>query len=467
MLLALVAAALAVTVARPPGTPGPVMRDFESYYAAGRALAAHRDPYSPAIWAYERHVPGVDPARNELLPFAGPPAFLPLWALFGVLPFGVAAFAWGTLLVLLAGMVVIVLLSKARALSPGALLAVAALLTGFAPFTSDLALGQAALASFAACFAATVMFDQTWGVASVWTLFSALQPNLALALVSQFGRRRAPRVFGIALAAFAALSIAFGGLHGAAAYLGGLREHGAAERFALIQITPSAVAHGFGASAWLASALGIVFALAAVACCIAVLRGADLPPLRKLAVTFALLPFAVPFFHEHDFVVLVLPALLCLLCDDHPLWPVAAAGTALVAVDWLGAAQRPEAFAQQLLLAVSMLAALYALPDVPLRRMIPAVLVLPLLLAAHALSVHAPAPVWPDAMHGVPALTGRVAAIWHDELQRTGQFAAQPLWAALRSLTLLGCALLAWATAVKWKGFEDSRTSSRVRGRAL
>ena len=443
------------------------MRDFESYYAAGRALAAHDDPYSPAIWKYERDVPGVDPARNEVLPFAGPPAFLPLWALFGLLPFGVAAFAWGTLLVLLAGLVVVVLLSKARALSAGALAAAAVLLLGFAPFTSDLALGQAALASFAACFAGTVMFEQAWGLAAAWTFLAALQPNIALALVSQLGRRGAPRIFAVAVAAFAALCIAFAGARGSIAYLSGLRAHGAAERFALIQITPSAVAHGFGVPAGAASAIGIVFALAAVACSIAVLRGADFSPLRKLAVTFALLPFAVPFFHEHDFVVLALPALLCLLSEDHPRWALAAAGTALVAVDWLGAAQRPEAFAQQLLLAVAMLAAVHALCDVPLRRMIPAAFVLPLLLIAHALSSQGPAPVWPDAMHGIPSLSGPVAGIWHEELQRTGQFAVQPLWAALRALTLTGCALLAWASALRWKGFEDSRTSSRVRGRAL
>lgn len=466
-MLALLAAGIALTIARPQGTPGPVMRDFESYYAAGRAFAARENPYSPAIWTYERAIPGVDPARNEVLPFAGPPAFLPLWALFALLPFGAAAFAWGALLVLLAGMVVFVMLSKARALSPGTLAAAAVLLTGFAPFTSDLALGQAAFFSFAAAVAATVMFERAWGVASVWTLLAAVQPNIAIALASQFSRQGAARVFAFAVAAFATLCVVASGLQGSMAYLRGLRDHGAAERFALIQITPSAVAHGFGLSATAASVAGISFALAAIGCALTALRSPDHPPLRKLAVVFALLPFAVPFFHEHDVVVLVLPALLCLLAEDHPNAALAAAGTALVAVDWLGVAQRPEAFLQQLALAVAMLAAMHALADVPLRRLLPAALVLPLLFAAHALSVHAPAPVWPDAMRGVPALGAPVANVWHDELQRTGQFAVQPLWAALRALTLAGCALLAWASMLKWKGFEDSRTSLTARGRVL
>ncbi|HEY8310638.1 MAG TPA: hypothetical protein VIG47_08780, partial [Gemmatimonadaceae bacterium] len=67
------------------------------------------------------------------------------------------------------------------------------------------------------------------------------------------------------------------------------------------------------------------------------------------------------------------------------------------------------------------------------------------LVALYAIASHVPAPIWPDAMHGTPQLSGPVASVWHDELQRTGQFAVQPVWAGLRLLTLLGCALIARA----------------------
>ncbi|MDP9025105.1 MAG: hypothetical protein M3N13_07020, partial [Candidatus Eremiobacteraeota bacterium] len=264
-------------------------------------------------------------------------------------------------------------------------------------------------------------------------------------LCSQLGRRRALAAFGSALAAFAISCILWAGPLGALHYVEGLRAHAAAERFVLIQITPAAIAYGLGLPTVIASAIGIASALGAFTVALAAWRNQLFRPLWKLAITCALLPFAIPFFHEHDFVVLLLPALLCLTLEDRGTWSLAASGMMLASVDWLGLAQRPGAFSQVALLAIAQLCAIFAVADVPLRRMVLPACVLPVVAGACLLAARFPAPVWPDAMRGAVTLTLPVASVWHEELVRTGQFAVQPAWALLRLLTLAGCALLAWA----------------------
>ena len=422
------------------------MRDFESYYAAGAAWAAHADPYSTAIWQYERTIPGVDSTRNEVLPFVGPPPYLPLWALFSRMPFATSALLWGALLLGLSLTLFIALLRYAESLSIGALLSGACLFAGFGPFTSDLALGQAALLSFVACAGATLMLERVPSVSAIWTFFAAVQPNIAIALLSQTTGKRAWQIFGIALAAFVALSVACIGAPGVRAYIGGLSAHGQAERFVLIQMTVPAIAYGFGVAPAAARALGLLAALSAVILWLWLLRMPYVGRVWKLAATFALLPFAAPFFHEHDFLVLLLPAILCATLSTNRVWSIAATGTLLAGIDWLGLAQRPDGLLQSFLLACALLAGFFALGEGSWRRLFaPGVVLLLLLALGFAVRGHA-APVWPDAMQGTPAVAGSIATLWHDELARTGQFAVQPLWAGLRLLTLAGAALLAWAS---------------------
>src|ERR1700726_4519039 len=97
---ALIAIALAFTLFRPPPTPGPFARDFEAYYSAGATWNAGGDPWSRDVWQTERTIAGVDASRDELLPFAGPAASLPLWSLFARLPFDAARIVWSVLLLL-------------------------------------------------------------------------------------------------------------------------------------------------------------------------------------------------------------------------------------------------------------------------------------------------------------------------------------------------------------------------------
>ncbi len=88
------------TVLRPPQTTGPFARDFTAYYAAGAVWNAGGDPWSRDVWRIERTIPGVDASRDEVLPFVGPAASLPLWSLFARLPFDVARIIWMAVLAL-------------------------------------------------------------------------------------------------------------------------------------------------------------------------------------------------------------------------------------------------------------------------------------------------------------------------------------------------------------------------------
>jgi hypothetical protein len=445
LALSIVAIAFALTVARPHSTPGPVMRDFESYYAAGQTWTAHRNPYSTDIWAYEKSIPGVRSDRVELLPFVGAPAFLPFWAFFALFPFPVAALLWGAILIAAAAAVLIAALRSTNALSAGALLAGACVFTAFGPFTSDLALGQAALLSFAACVGATLWLIRSPILTGTWAFFAALQPNIALALLSQITDRRSWRPLLVAALCFLAFCFYARGWDGPLRYARDLLAHGRAERFVLIQMTPAAVAYGFGAPALLCQIIGGIAAAGAFIVALVVVRNPYLKTLWKLAAVCALLPFALPFFHEHDFVTVLLAVVLCALLAEHRTWSIAATGALFAGIDWLGLAQRPQGFAQASLLAIALLLALFAIAEQPLRRMLLPCSVLVALLGAGFLAQHHPAPIWPDQMRGAAALTGSTANIWHDELTRTGQFARDPLWAAMRLLTLTGAALLAWA----------------------
>ncbi|HEY6326200.1 MAG TPA: hypothetical protein VIW73_06790, partial [Candidatus Cybelea sp.] len=90
--------AIAVFAARPVRTPGPVARDFEAYWAAGCAHDAGADPYGRTIWNCERRVPGVKAARDELLPFVGPPATLLAWGVVARSSYDAAMRPWWAVL---------------------------------------------------------------------------------------------------------------------------------------------------------------------------------------------------------------------------------------------------------------------------------------------------------------------------------------------------------------------------------
>jgi Glycosyltransferase family 87 len=448
----LAAACLAIAVgllaARPAATPGPPLRDFEAYWGAGVTWNARADPYERAIWNAEREVPGVGAGRDELLPFIGPPATLLLWSLLARLPYGAAAVVWWTILALsLLALVPLLIRAGDASVTPFSFLAALALAVAFGPITSDLALGQIALPALLGAVVLTLSADRWLVAATAGACLAFAQPNLALALSSQLGRNRATLAIVIGAITTYLLGALAAGPQWPLAYARAAFAHGGAERFVAIQLTPASIAYGFGAPARDAELLAALAALAAIAAALAIaVRVRD--RFARLAAFAALLPFASGFFHEHDLTVAYPAAAWCALRARGTTRTVALAGTLLVAIDWLGLAQRPSGILQSLLLAIAAFCAFAALGERSDSRItLRVVVALAALFAAAAwLAERNPAPVWPDSLGAFrAAANATVSTVWMAEQRASGLLHADPLWAFLRLLSLLGCALLAYA----------------------
>lgn len=447
-----VAILLAFTVFVPASTPGPLERDFEAYYAAGATVNAGADPYSRAIWSAESRVPGVDAGRDELLPFVGPAAGLPLWSVLARLSYRAAVAVWtlalGAALLAIAG-AAFALTPTARA--PWRVVVAVALTATAAPVIGSLALGQAALVAAAGIAAAVVTYRWGWPAgAFVATLTAAVQPNLALALLARLRSRWDLAAATSAAGAFALISLAAGGgPAGFAAYAHRLAEHGAAERHVAIQHTTTAIAYSLGIDRGGAAAIGAAAPLAAVLATIALGIRERLDATTTTLLACALLPFAVPFFHEHDFVIEVLPILVLGLRARGRARALAAIAAALLLVDWFGLAQRHTAAAQIISLGTAVACCFIALGSGPLRRADAAGLVTLALLASLAVPLGRahPAPTWPDDLpaHYRATASADASAVWADEGRATGLLARVPAWGILRSFPLAGCIVLSAA----------------------
>jgi hypothetical protein len=403
---------------RPVATPGPPLRDFEAYYAAGATWRYGGDPYGREIWRVERHVPGVDASREELLPFVGPPFSLPLWGLFSLLPFSAAALAWGAVLVLAAAAVAFGSARLAGAHDAASLTAVALLAIAFGPLTSAAALGQVALVACAGVVLTT----------------------LALAARSVRG------AIGAALAAALALAGSFaaaGGVTGLLRYATLLVAHADAERTIAIQITATAAAYGFGAADGAARVAGLAVAAIVVAVTAVLLRSRAYTREARVAVACAALPLVLPFAHEHDLVIALFPAIMCLRASRGAQWVVAA-------VDWLGLAQRPTGIAQSIVLALAAALAMIALA----RDRLGVAAVAPFVVVAcagfaGALATRHPLPIWPDALppgFHAPLQFG-TPAVWRLEQVRSGLADRSLTSAWLRSASLAGVLTL-WGVSL-------------------
>jgi hypothetical protein len=445
---AYVAIVVAVFAVRPAPTPGPFLRDFEAYWSAGATWNAHQDPYGRAIWRWERSVAGVAAQRDEVLPFVNPPATLALWTLFARLPYQVAATVWLAILTAtLLALVATASLAAQRTITPGAVATALALAIAFGPITSDVALGQLALPALLGAVLVAVIAERSLPTGVVCACIAFAQPSLALGLVSALGRKRVALALLLAVAVSYALGAFYCGLAWPAWYVRVLLAHGVAERFAAIQLTTTSIAHAFGSTA--RGALLVEAGLGAVVVAAALLLARVVgDQFARFAAFSALVPFVAGFFHEHDLVVAYPAALWCAVRTRGAVRSVALAGTLLVAVDWLGLAQRPTGIAQSALLACAATAAFAALAgEASLTATLPIVAGFAALFAtASSLAAHHPLPIWPDALGAYHAPRGAsIAAVWTAEQRASGLLAAQPLWAALRSLSLLGCALLAYA----------------------
>jgi len=466
-LLAAAAVAIiaAFTIARPHHGAGPSLRDFEAYYAAGATWMHGGDPYSIAIWENERNLPGVLAQRYEVLPFVGPPATLPLFAAFARLPYGAAANVWRAQL--FASLLAMLWFAAAPAnlrRSPLTLFALAIAALGFGPVTSALALGQIVLPVALAILAAFTASGFT--SKAFYAAIACAQPNLALALAAGLRERRNAIAIILGAITFAIVSLAVVRVPGIVNYIRDLQEHGYAERFSAIQLTPTATVYGLGANEYTAALAGILVALTGV---IAWFWCARFLPDRLMlfCATCALVPFVAPFFHEHDLAIVLIPAVILVLRASPAALPVAMTGALFCATNWLGLAQSPDAAVQTVLLVAAFALALLAMRAELTTRTLEAGAVVLMLIITGGLAAHAhPMPEWPDAMAplGSSAHLTNIAAVWHAEQMATGLFARDTMWALLRSASLAGCGLLVYAAIVNSRSPADSKTSSPVRG---
>ncbi|HTD38731.1 MAG TPA: hypothetical protein VK669_14565, partial [Candidatus Limnocylindrales bacterium] len=161
-----------------------------------------------------------------------------------------------------------------------------------------------------------------------------------------------------------------------------------------------------------------------------------------------------PFFHEHDFVVELIPLIVVAATASGPARALPGAAAVLIGTDWLELAQRPAAAAQ-----IAALAFAVACGFVLLGRgaratradLAPFAASIVLACAAIPLARAHPAPTWPDTLpagYRAPA-SADASAVWAGEQHAAGLEARDPAWAALRTLPLTGCILLGLAIIIR------------------
>ena len=445
---AFVLIATALLFMRPPGEPGVFMRDFEAYWSAGAAANAGSDPYSTSLMQFERRVPGVSASRNELLPFVGAPPALPLWRAFAHLSYETAARVWAAVLAVALAVIVFaaVRVRGDATLIDAALAALCAL--AFVPVTSDFDLGQPAIVAYAAAALCVLAAARRPVLAAVAAVAGALQPNVALGALAAAGERSGRIALGAAVAVLYAIGCATMGFAWPLQYFALLQAHAAAERFDAIQYTPGAIAFGFGAPPTAATAIAALIPLAVIATAI-VLAFRTSSTNARFAIACAALPLISTFTHEHDLVLLFIPALFALRGAGASAQAAALLAFSFASMNWLDFSQQPAAVAQDLTLAAGAICAALAWCE----RRTPALYAAG--AAAFALACaggwigHShPAPIWPNDMRALSLPPNATAAqTWHAEQIATGLERIEPAWALLRCMPLAGSVMLIAALA--------------------
>jgi hypothetical protein len=328
--------------------------------------------------------------------------------------------------------------------SPFNVIGLALAAAGFGGITNSLALGQIALpvaAAVAIAYAATRFGGKVLAATAAFA-----QPNLALSLAGEFRRRNTALALIAAVALFALLCAGVS-VNAILAYALVLLAHASAEQFSAIQLTPAAVAYGFGAPTGIAVAIGGAAAVAALLLWLRAMVMFD-DRFTLFVISCALVPFGAAFFHQHDLVILFVPAIALTLRAPAAVLPLVMTGALLCATNWIGLAQNPEATIQTLLLTGAFALALLALRgDFAYRELaVPAAILLLVTATGMFAGTHV-MPVWPDAMGALPPriVALSASAAWHAEQVATGLFTRNAFWSLLRCASLAGCALLAYS----------------------
>lgn len=442
----LLALAVAYFTIHPVNRSGAPFADFSAYYAAGKVWLQHGNPFGFAIWQAERQLPGMGGLPVAILPYVGPPAGLPLWGVLALLPYDVAAGVWAGACTL-CGVVILLVpaLVAGRRIERRDGYALALLFASFAPLVTAVAVGQAALPATAAIDLAILAAARrrwTWAAGAAFAA-ALFKPNLALVLVATVRSLGAVIAYAAsALATALATALTGGGWGALAAYLSVVVQQSAAERFYLYQFTPAAIAFGFGLPQGAAILLGVVVSLLACGATAAAIRRSRASVADGAAIACAGYPFVVPFVHQADLIVVLLPGLVAIYRAQGAAWLLAAAGLVLVSIDSLAFSQGEVAAVFTPVIAVVaalQIAALnrtvsWRLRVAPL-AIVPALLVLALFAPAQRL------PLWPGSLS--PAFTASASEspthVWQRELDTLALEVPSSYIALLRCISLAGC----------------------------
>lgn len=242
--------------------------DFQAFYCAGEALAHHADPYraQPLASCEHRQTDGTYAALppGVALPAPQPPYDIALFALFSLLPFGLAKAAWGALLGVTAA---VAIFAAARVTGAGVRAAFMAFAASL--ILPSFAFGQMfALYAAACCLAALFAQRGQWTFAGVAAIGTLVEPHLGLpvcvALVIWSPRARIAVSAGVV--ALAALSFAAAGWHESVEYAAAvLPLHALSEINSDAQLSLTAVLHALGMPETQAVRLGALSYLVAAA----------------------------------------------------------------------------------------------------------------------------------------------------------------------------------------------------------
>jgi hypothetical protein len=420
------------------------------------------DPYGIGIWSIEQTLPGFDASRLELLPFVGPPLSLPLWAAFGSLPYLAASIAWGVVVIAAAALLLVIPARLAHhRIRRADVISLFVVAVSAGPIVTAASVGQAALPAAAAVgFSILCAARRQWPAMILATIAAGLlKPNDALALVATARDIAAlgALVTSIIVSSVANLQFA-NGVHGIVTYANVLLGQGESERTSAYQFSVTAIAFGFGMTQSVARTFGTVVSVIAIGATVVALRVNRASITDGAVIACAALPFVLPFEHEPDMIVALLPALVVTFRATGGAWALGATGTVLLCIDPFALTQGWPGLLFSVAMAwiTSLQLAALAPAAVGRFRFLPFA-VAPVILAIGLFAPPQHLPLWPATLpdHRALAAGATASSVWHDELVAMG-LENRNVWVSLvRSLTLCGCACIALAMLCTARELSD------------
>ncbi|MBD5656459.1 MAG: DUF2029 domain-containing protein, partial [Candidatus Eremiobacteraeota bacterium] len=264
-----------LAIVRPGVRPAGLMRDFNAFYCAGRAIAHRADPYrTEPLGSCERErkpAPLLTGATALVMPAPLPPYALLPFVVLARLPYVASAIVWGCAILLAVGIAALAL-RRATGMPLAPLLGALALTDGFA----SLCLGQIAPIAVAAIAVAAMFLKQRRDVAAALAASVAMiEPHVGLpACIAIFVWRGRSRVALLAVALGCVVtSLALTGLPTMLEYLRAVvPAHALSEVANEKQFSLTYALHRFGLADGLAARIGAIWYLAMLASGVALAR---------------------------------------------------------------------------------------------------------------------------------------------------------------------------------------------------